>query len=194
MLSNRILRGVASGEITLAFQRWPSPQVQAGSRLRAAVGLVGIGEVTEVDPGRITDIDAQRAGFISAAGLRSSLDRDGRGAVYRLRFRSDGPALELPPQPVDLRPRERAAIGRQLAQLEVSAPRGPWTRTVLEALRRRPGLRAAELAADQGRPVSCCKSDVWQLRELGLVEPTRPGSGCPCAESLTSTVPGNGSP
>ncbi|WP_223838535.1 hypothetical protein [Saccharopolyspora pogona] len=175
MLSNRILRGVASGEITLAFQRWPSPQAQAGSWLRTAVGLIGIGEVTEVDPGRITDADAQRAGFTSAAGLRSSLDKHGRGAVYRLALSYDGPAPELRPQPVDLRPRERAAIDRQLAQLDVSAPRGPWTRTVLEALRRCPGLRAAELAADQGRPVSRCKSDVWQLRELGLVEPHEAG-------------------
>ncbi len=174
-MSNRILRGVAAGEITLAFQRWPSPQANAGSQLRTAVGLIGIGEVAEVDPHEITDGEAQRAGFTSAAGLRSSLDKHGRGAVYRLTLSYGGPAPALPPEPVELHPRERASIDRRLAQLDVSSPRGPWTKAILELLRQRPGLRPAELAADQGRPVSRCKSDVWQLRELGLVEPLETG-------------------
>jgi hypothetical protein len=175
VLSKRILRGVAAGEITLAFQRWPSPQAEAGTQLRTAVGLIGIGEVTEIDPRTITDADAHRAGFASAAGLRSSLDKHGRGAVYRLTLSFDGPAPTPPQETVVLRPRERAAIDRRLAQLDVSAPRGPWTRAVLEVLRQRPGLRPAELAAAQGRPVPRCKSDVWQLRELGLVEPVETG-------------------
>ncbi|MGP4016036.1 hypothetical protein [Saccharopolyspora sp. 5N708] len=174
-LSNRILRGVASGEISLAFLRWPSPQASAGTQLRTAVGLIGIGEVTAVDPRQITDADAHRAGFTSAAGLRSSLDKHGTGAVYRLALRYDGPAPMPPQEPVVLGSRERATIDRRLAQLDVSAPRGPWTRQVLEALRQRPGARVAELAADQGRPVSRYKSDVWRLRELGLVEPLDTG-------------------
>ncbi|WP_093263690.1 hypothetical protein [Saccharopolyspora shandongensis] len=175
VLSNRILRGVAAGEITLAFQRWPSPLARAGSRLHTAVGVIGVDEVAEVDPARITDADAHRAGFASAAGLRSSLDKHGRGAVYRLALSYAGPAPEPPPEPVELRPRERAEIDRRLARLDVSSPRGPWTKAVLEVLRQRPGLRPTELAAGLGRPASRCKSDVWQLRELGLVEPQESG-------------------
>ncbi|MGW3473082.1 hypothetical protein ACWDKQ_32510 [Saccharopolyspora sp. NPDC000995] len=94
-MSNRILRGVASGEITLAFQRWPSPQVQAGSRLRAAVGLVGIGEVPEVDPGRITDIDAARGLYLR------------RGTTVL--FGQGRPRRCLPPDAPLRRPRTRAA-------------------------------------------------------------------------------------
>jgi hypothetical protein len=175
VLSKRILRGVAAGEITLAFQRWPSPQAEAGTQLRTTVGLIGIREVTEIDPRTITDTDAHRAGFTSAAGLRSSLDKHGCGAVYRLALSFDGPAPAPPLEPVVLLPRERAAIDRRLAQLDVSTPRGPWTRAVLEVLRQRPGLRPAELAAAQQRPVSRCKSDVWQLQELGLVEALETG-------------------
>ncbi|MCI2421045.1 hypothetical protein MOQ72_26730 [Saccharopolyspora sp. K220] len=174
-LSDRILRGVACGEISLAFLRWSSPQARAGSQLRTAVGLIGIDEVTEVDPGQITDADARRAGFSSAAGLRSSLDKHGPGSVYRLALRYEGLAPASPQEPVVLGGRERAAIDRRLAQLDVSAPRGPWTRQVLEVLARRPGVRVAELAAEQGRPVSRWKSDVWRLRELGLVEPLAAG-------------------
>ncbi|MFD0488599.1 hypothetical protein ACFQ0O_17970 [Saccharopolyspora spinosporotrichia] len=41
---------------------------------------------------------------------------------------------------------------------------------MLELLRDNPGVRAAELAATQNRPVARFKSDVWKLKELGLTE------------------------
>lgn len=66
--------------------------------------------------------------------------------------------------------RERAEIDRRLARLDVSAVRGPWTRWLLAELGQRPGATARELAGEQGRPVARLKSDVWKLRELGLVE------------------------
>lgn len=69
-----------------------------------------------------------------------------------------------------LEARERAAIDGRLARLDVSAPRGPWTRRLLEWLRQRPGTTAQELSAQEGRPVSRVKSDAWKVRELGLVE------------------------
>ena len=69
-----------------------------------------------------------------------------------------------------LQARERAEIDRRLARLDVSAPRGPWTHRLLEAVRRRPGATAQELSQQEGRPVSRIKSDVWKVRELGLVE------------------------
>lgn len=69
-----------------------------------------------------------------------------------------------------LQARERAEIDRRLARLDVSAPRGPWTRRLLEALRERPGASAQELSAQEGRPVSRLKSDAWKVCELGLVE------------------------
>ncbi|MER5389017.1 hypothetical protein [Saccharopolyspora sp. NPDC002686] len=177
MLSKRILRGVAAGEITEAYLRWPSRLAEPGSQLSTTVGLIGITAVDQVDPAGLTDADARRAGFGSAAGLRASLDKHGRGEVYRLALTFDDPAPRPVQPPVALDGRERASIDRQLARLDVSAPRGPWTREVLEVLRQRPGIRAAELAAEHNRPVSRCKSDVWRLRELGLVEPVEAGFG-----------------
>lgn len=176
-MSKRILRGVAAGEISEAYLRWPSPLVEAGARLSTAVGSIGVGEVSRVDPAELTDADARRAGFGSAAGLRASLAKHGRGEVYRLTLSFDGPAPQPGQEPVVLGARERAEIERWLARLDVSAPRGPWTRQVLEVLGQRPGIRAGELAVEQNRPASRCKSDVWRLRELGLVEPVGAGFG-----------------
>lgn len=175
VLSMRVLRGIASGEISLVFRRWPMPLASDGTQLHTAVGVIGIDKVTPVDPHRISDAEAHRAGFRSAAGLRSSL-RAHRGSVYRLEVSYLGPAPQpSEPEWVELSAKQRAEIDRKLAQLDVSAPRGPWTRQLLRLLRERPGVSAADLAAEQGRPVSRCKSDVWKLRELGLVE--RTGSG-----------------
>ncbi|MDA3645433.1 hypothetical protein LZ318_18965 [Saccharopolyspora indica] len=176
MLSKRILRGVAAGEISEAYLRWPSQLAEAGTRLSTAVGLIGVGEVSRVDPEQLTDDDARRAGFGSAAGLRASLAKRGRGEVYRLALTFEGPGRPVA-EAVVLGGRERAVIDQQLARLDVSAPRGPWTRQVLEVLRRQPGIRAGELAVERNRPASRCKSDVWQLRELGLVEPVGVGFG-----------------
>lgn len=61
-------------------------------------------------------------------------------------------------------------IDRRLAGWDVDSARGPWTRWLLEQVRDRPGVRAAELAAEAGRPVSRVKSQAWRLAELGLVE------------------------
>ncbi|MBQ6642251.1 MAG: hypothetical protein IJH84_14640 [Saccharopolyspora sp.] len=65
--------------------------------------------------------------------------------------------------------RERVRIDRQLASWDVDSARGPWTRWLLESVRDRPGVRAAELAREAGRPVSRVKSQAWRLAELGLV-------------------------
>lgn len=66
--------------------------------------------------------------------------------------------------------RERLAIDRRLAGWDVDSARGPWTRWLLESVRDRPGVRAAELAAEVGRPVSRVKAQAWWLADLGLVE------------------------
>ncbi|GAB2751187.1 hypothetical protein GCM10027174_27410 [Salinifilum aidingensis] len=65
--------------------------------------------------------------------------------------------------------RQQDAIERGLARLDTSSHRGPWTRWLLGRLCGGP-VRAAEVAAEVHRPVSRVKSDVWRLRELGLVE------------------------
>jgi biotin operon repressor len=45
---------------------------------------------------------------------------------------------------------------------------GPWTRKTLELIRAQPGVRAADLAAELGRPRDDFKQDVRRLKRLGL--------------------------
>lgn len=171
LFSQRVLQGVVEGEVTVAFRRWSSPQAEAGTHVRTSVGVVGIGEVAQVDPAEITEGDAHQAGFGSLPGLRASLDKHGNGPVYRVELWFVGPdAGGEPRERVVLAARERAEIDRSLARWDVSAPRGPWTRSLLELLRDRPGARAAEVAGVQQRPVSRVKSDLWKLTELGVTE------------------------
>ena len=171
LLSSKVLQGVVDGEITLAFRRWSSPHARSGSQLRTAVGVVAIGEVRQIDPAEITEHDAQQAGFRSAAGLRSSLDKHGTGSVFRIEISYTGPdpRAELREQ-AELTERDRRDLDRRLARMDTSSVRGPWTRRLLELLRDNPGVRAADLARTQDRPVARFKSDVWKLKELGLTE------------------------
>ena len=70
--------------------------------------------------------------------------------------------------------RQWDVIERELARLDTSSHRGPWTRWLLGRLADG-SVRAADVAAELHRPVSRVKSDVWRLRELGLVESASEG-------------------
>lgn len=144
--------------------------------MRTVAGLIGVTEVVEVDVDVLVDDDARRAGFRSAAGLRSSLAKRGTGPVYRVRLDHLGAADPAPaPAPAELSAGRRRVLQAALARLDVESPRGAWTVGLLRRLAGSPGLRAADLAAEQQRPVSRCKTDLWRLRELGLVEPAVTG-------------------
>lgn len=144
--------------------------------MASVAGLIGVTEVAEVDVEALVDRDAHRAGFRSAAGLRTSLAKRGAGPVYRMRLAHLGDVDDPPPPlPVELPLKRRRVLQAALARLDVESSRGAWTTGLLRRLAEAPGLRAAELAAEQHRPVSRCKTDLWRLRELGLVEPAVTG-------------------
>lgn len=171
LFSQRVLRGVVEGAVTVAFRRWVSPQAREGTRVRTTAGVVDIGRIQAIDLADLTEADARQAGFESLRGLWSSLDKHGAGAVHRVELRYVGPDPDRGVgEHLVLTARELADIDRQLARYDVSAPRGPWTKPLLRLLRERPGVRASEVAATQVRPVSRVKSEVWKLSELGLVE------------------------
>ena len=59
---------------------------------------------------------------------------------------------------------------RRLERLDRASRNGPWTRSALAIIDRRPGVRAAELAHELGRETPAFKRDVRKLKELGLTE------------------------
>ncbi|WP_232376172.1 ASCH domain-containing protein [Amycolatopsis aidingensis] len=170
LIPRRILDLIAAGQVTLAFRRWRRPSVRAGGTLRTAAGVLRIGAVQPVDPAAIRDEEARRAGYDSAAQLRSELDSRTEGQVYRIELSRSGPD---PREAL----RDRVAEGAELTELLAALERldrasrhGAWTGRVLREIAARPGARAAELADSTGRPLQAFKADVRKLKNLGLTE------------------------
>jgi hypothetical protein len=150
------LEGIAEGTVTLAFRRWERPRVRPGTRLRTAVGVIEIDSVAVVD--RISEEEARRAGFRSAAEAMKPLRP--HGVLHRIELHLAGPdpraeLRETPPTD---------ELYRRLDRM------GPWTYEVLQAIAERPGVRAPDLAASLGRETRPFKLDVRKLKELGLTE------------------------
>jgi hypothetical protein len=169
LFDRRGLRGIASGEVTVAFRRWRRPTVKAGGTLRTRAGVLAIESVEPIEPAQITDADARRAGYPDRAAVLASLRPEGR--LYRVAFRLAGPDPRVAlRQRAELSPAERAALDRRLARLDAASRHGPWTSEVLRLIASRPETRAADLAAELGREKAPFKADVRKLKELGLTE------------------------
>jgi hypothetical protein len=170
LIQARFREAIASGAVTLTFRRWKRPQVVAGNTYRTAAGRIVVDAVDVVDPQRITDADAKRAGFSSRAELLGEL----RGALdvptYRIRFRpADGPDPRAQlAATVTLSDDEIIDLRVRLARLDRASSHGSWTTDVLRAIADRPGVRAADLAASFGRETQPFKVDVRKLKNLGL--------------------------
>ena len=170
LVQARFLEAIASGAVTLTFRRWKRPQVVAGNTYRTAAGRIVVDAVHVVDPERITDADAKRAGFSSRAELLGEL----RGAfdvpTYRIRFRpADGPDPRAQlAVTVTLSDDEIIDLRLRLARLDRASSHGSWTTEVLRTIAERPGVRAADLAASFGRETQPFKLDVRKLKNLGL--------------------------
>ncbi len=168
---------IADGSVTLTFRRWKRRQVVVGHRYRTGHRIVGrimieVDAVAEVDPARITNADARRAGFDDATTLVEQLRGDADLPVYRIAFH----VVEEPdPRSVlaasaELTVADREEIQRRLDRLDRASRIGPWTRATLEVIAAQPATRAADLAAGFGRETQPFKTDVRKLKNLGLTE------------------------
>jgi hypothetical protein len=169
LLNQRTLRGIAAGEITLAFRVWRRPSVKAGGTLRTPVGVLAIEAVDVVEPTQVTDQDARRAGHPDRAALLGALR--GQGTLHRVAFRLAGPDPRIALRGrAALTVEERAELDTRLARLDAASGEGPWTVPVLRLIAERPATRAADLAAELGRERMRLKLDIRKLKELGLTE------------------------
>ena len=161
------LERIAAGEITLAFRRWRRP-VRAGGRLRTPIGELAIEAVDEIAQEEVSVADAKRAGYPDRARLLCELSRRSEGRLYRIAFRLAGPDPRLALRAQDqLSPEELATIAARLARLDRAEP---WTRATLALIAAHPGMRAEDLAGQQGLAKAPFKSRVRRLKELGLTE------------------------
>jgi hypothetical protein len=168
------LRGIAAGEVTLAFRRWDRPRVKVGTRLRTTVGLVEVTSVERVSLSSITAGQARLAGHATKAELREFLLRKD-GDVFRVGLRPAGPDPRVALREHDaLSEVEVEAILARMAamdRLSRNSPlRQPWTRRFLEMIAQRPAVRAPDLAQSVGWETPAFKRHVRKLKELGLTE------------------------
>ena len=170
-----VLDGIVEGSIDRSFRRWDEPRVKAGGTQRTPMGVIGFTSIEEVERDDLTEEDAERSGFGSLEVLLKFLDGRAEGGIYRI-----GLELVGPDPRVELRDSlpgddEMEEILARLARLDEASQHGPWTLDILTLLRDRPGVKAVELAASQGREKMPFKLDVRKLKELGLTESLSPG-------------------
>jgi hypothetical protein len=170
LIERRVRGGIVDGSITVLFRQWRRPQVVAGRRYRTTAGILDMAEVDLITPAEVSDADAKAAGYECAQDVLADLPAPGDLPLYRLRFRRvDGPdPRDVLAHTEALSEADLAELDRRLDRMDRHSTHGPWTRAVLAAIERRPGVRAADLAAGFGREVFAFKNDVRKLKALGL--------------------------
>jgi hypothetical protein len=175
LFPKRLWPGIADGTVSLAFRRWERPRARAGAKHRTPVGIIEIDSVKVVDPAKITDAEARRAGAADGDEIRAILGRRS-GTHYRIGFHFAGadPRIELRAA-ARLPDAAWGELAAELERIDRATKRGPWTIATLRLIGDRPEVAAADLAAAVGRERLPFKADVRRLKELGLTESLRPG-------------------
>ena len=183
-------KGIADGAQTLTFRRWTRAQAVSGHTYRTAAGRLFVEEVSIIEAGAITDAEAVRAGYQSAAALLADLRGTPDLAIYRVQFRvaaGPDPRDELAASG-DISSAELVEITRKLERLDRASTNGPWTDATLELIGASPGVRAGDLAPELRQELLDFKLNVRKLKNLGLT--TSLGTGyrlSPRGEALRNT-------
>lgn len=166
MLTTKVARAVASGEVTLAFRRWARPRVTAGSEFVSVAGLIRIESVHKIDPTTLTDDGARAAGATSVTDLIATFRGRDTDPIFRIELSWAGPdPRDIMSASEHLSDEDITEIGGALARLD---RKEPWTHDVLRLIADRPGTRAADLATILGLEPPDMKLRVRKLKNLGL--------------------------
>ncbi len=170
ILRQKVLEGIRSGTINVAFRRWTRPTVKSGGTLLTAIGQLAIRSVTQIDPSEITEDDSINAGFPDRDSLLAELDYRTDGEVYRIELGEllPDPRIALRAKPMDAD--SHAEVKRALARLDERSSTGPWTMETLRVIETHPEVRAVELARMLGQERDPFKTNVRKLKRLGLTE------------------------
>jgi hypothetical protein len=169
LLKQKTLKGIAAGDVSLAFRRWKRPSVKAGGTLTTSIGVLGIDAVEPTALSRITTDDARLAGFEDVAAVKKALGTGQGGTLYRVAFHLAGedPRIALRGDVPD-----GDDIDELITRLERSDERSdsPWTRDVLVLIGEKPGVRAGDLASKVDMERARFKIRVRTLKGMGLTE------------------------
>ena len=173
----RVVDGIRDGSVTLTFRRWKRLQAKVGNRQRTVAGIIEVDAIDVVTAADITDKDAKRSGYPSAAEMLKGLPGTDDTPIYRIRFHhvdEPDPRAELQ-QRADLTDDDVAELDKRLDRMDKASPHGPWTRQTLQLIADMPQVRAGDLADAVGRERLPFKADVRKLKALGLTISFSPG-------------------
>jgi hypothetical protein len=161
------LNAIKSGALTLAFRRWKKPSVKKGSILTTAICRISIDNVSIIDEDSITAKDTKCAGFESKEKLLQLLNKH-PGDLYKiaLSYHSEDPRIELRQQKLTGEMFEQ--LKKKMERLDRASSDGPWTKSILRAIKQHPHLRAADLCNKVGVEKMKMKLNIRKLKNLGL--------------------------
>ncbi len=170
-----ILDRIATGQVTLAFRRWKRPTVRAGGHLRTSIGVLLIRSLEVTAEEQISLQAAKRAGFDSVEELLGSLG-EREGTLYCIAFvrAGDDPRIALR-QDSDLSDGHIEVLRSRLTRLDDRSRIGPWTTMVLNLIAGHPERHAADLANQSGFEKEWLKTNIRELKNLGLTESLEAG-------------------
>lgn len=160
--------GIADGTVTIAFRRWKTLRVDAGSVITTSAGLVRIDSITEVVAASITDDDAKAAGAPSRERLVSTFRGPDHFPVYRIAVSFVGA------DPRDTLSADTALDTEDVEHIDSTLKRmdsradSPWTHRYLRLVAQRPAVRAGDLADSVGSDTPGFKLRIRKLKNLGL--------------------------
>ncbi len=167
---------IREGRVTRTYRRWKRPQARTGGRYTLAPdGIIEVTGITMTAPARIRDADARRAGFPDRNALLAFLKASPDAELYQVDFRYLGSGTASQPERGRVSAAQLDQLLARIARMDERARRR-WTRSVLEAVGRRPGTRAADLAAEfPGWDTATFKQQVRKLKALGLTRSLETG-------------------
>jgi hypothetical protein len=169
LFKSRFHEGIRTGRITTTVRIWKRPHVRLDGRYALGDGAIVVDRIHEMRLEDITAAIARRSGFASVVDLLKTARHGNGERVFVIDFHYDGsgpahPAPETsPPGAAEL-----LELDRRLDAMDCRARAGAWTRETLRLIREHPGVPAAVLARELGRPRDYFKRDVRKLKALGL--------------------------
>lgn len=175
LIRKPFLEKIQKGEIDLAFRSWKKMSIRAGGTLKTSIGVVKIGNVSCISESKISEKDAQRAGFPDRKSLMADL-RDNGGNLYRIEisFGGEDPRISLR-EDTKLDRASYAELYQKLRRMDSRSTCGDWTIQILGLIAQNPMLPAIELSKKSGHEKEWLKIHIRKLKNLGLTISHNPG-------------------
>lgn len=168
LFKQKVLEGLKSGNISLAFRKWERASVKKGTVIKTAIGLIAVIDVEEIHQRELLLEDAVSAGYEQLEPLIKELNKN-NGKLYKISITYAGEDPRIPlREKVDLSGKEFAILKKQVERLDQYSRNGHWTIKVLQTIKENPRLRAVDLALKTGKSKEWLKLNIRKLKNLGL--------------------------